>query len=339
MNNTLIASKAVKLLPRINEFLYSIENKRTSDTFRYTLGTWAIFLSGIKSISASDVDTWSDDMIARFHTWLIKREYRVSTVACMIGTLKRYLIWLDSESILPETFRLERALNKWIIERGGTRYSAQARVRFPDSDVPRIVTYYDQLPLPNNNLENRMNRLKLLRARAIVHTLYSSAGRVSEVASLTREMVRDGKARECLVTGKGNKEYYLIFTADAQKAISDYCHERDYWGDSYPGLFISHGRIIGERLSRGTLWTIVVSAAKILEIKGSASPHAFRHYRAQQLLDGGMTLETLQSYLGHTNISITRRVYASKTSLSKIREQLDRFGIDAETAANSIPTG
>jgi site-specific recombinase XerD len=204
--------------------------------------------------------------------------------------------------------------------------------REPDPGIPRIVTYYDSIPLPPPDEKNgKRKRLNILRARAIVHTLYASAGRVSEVASLTREAVLDGRKSEVRITGKGNKDRLLLLTKEAQQAIAAYCRERE---DNYPGLFISHGRDVGKTLGRGTLWSVVKKAAKELGLFKGTSPHAFRHFRAQQLLHEGMDLDVLQAYLGHADISTTRRIYAPYTAVDKVRDQLETFGRSARDAAS-----
>ena len=65
-----------------------------------------------------------------------------------------------------------------------------------------------------------------------------------------------------------------------------------------------------------------------------APPAAFRHFRAQQLLHEGMDLDVLQAYLGHADISTTRRIYAPYTAVDKVRDQLETFGQSAKDAAN-----
>jgi site-specific recombinase XerD len=320
--NTFNSAQAVKLLPRADDFIASVPWLNTATTYRYMLGTFALFLT--KKSKVDDLSAWTDTIISDFHVWLVKRDYQMSTISGAISAVRRYLQYLDAYDLLP--FSLDKAFSKWYNIRGGRRYNSQSRVREADPQVPRIVEYYDALPLP----EKPLQRLEILRARAVVHTLYASAGRASEIASLTRAALRDGKLAECKIVGKGGKERMLFLTKEAQGAIAAYCKARD---DNFPGMFISHGRGAGNPLSRRTIWAIVNHAAKELHIEGFSGPHAFRHYRAQSLLDAGMDIETLQALLGHANIDLTRRVYAPKTPTSKIRAQIEKFGMDAKTAA------
>ena len=54
---------------------------------------------------------------------------------------------------------------------------------------------------------------------------------------------------------------------------------------------------------------------------------------AQQLPHEGMDLDVLQAYLGHADISTTRRIYAPYTAVEKVRDQLETFGRTAKDAA------
>lgn len=319
-------SQAVIALPHVNEFLAGVQIETTAQTYRYYLGSFSIFVSSVKQAKADQIETWRDDVVMKFYQWLIRKEYKDATIIGFVSALKRYLTWLESQDLLP--FRLDKAMNRFSAIRNRAHYG----VRHADPDVPRIVTYYDDIALPPaDNVRHMMKRIEILRARAIVHTLYASAGRASEIASLTRESLRDGHLSECMITGKGGKDRVLLLTKEAQRAIKAYCAERN---DNYPALFISHGRGYGQPIGRRTIWAIVKQAAIALGLQGFASPHAFRHYRAQQLLDSGMDITTLQALLGHADINLTRRVYAPNTSLAKMRSQLERYGVDAKTAVD-----
>lgn len=275
------------------------------------------------------------EILAQFHKWLLDGGRKPATCANYMAATKGYLKWMLARDRLNPSFNWDKAFNIWYTARGGGFYRARAGVRKPNPKLPLIISYYDSIPLPAaDQPRGRLERLTILRARAIVHTLYASAGRATEVSYLTREQVADGQYSQFLITGKGSKDREMLLTPEAQRAIAAYCQERG--DDGNPYLFISHGRGAGKRLGRGTIWAIVKRAAKALRLKHGVSPHAFRHFRAQQLLDDGMNIEVLQAYLGHASVDLTRRVYAPETSTRKIRDQLERFGKSASEAVNEI---
>ena len=308
---------------------------RTAATYRFGLTCLAAFVDDTKYIPLPPpypAAELRDDILLKFQDWLLKKRYSPASQENYLAAVKRFLIWLDANDHLPAGFQVGKAVNRLKAARGTRRVTKAGRE--PDPGLARIVTYYDEIPLPSpEEKHGQIKRLAILRARAIVHTLYASAGRVSEVASLTREMVLDGRKAEVRITGKGNKDRLLLLTKEAQNAIAAYCHERDRLGDRSPGLFVSHGRDVGKTLGRGTLWLVVKKAANDLGLFKGTSPHAFRHFRAQQLLHEGMDLDVLQSYLGHADISTTRRIYAPYTSVDKVRDQLETFGRTAKDAA------
>jgi integrase/recombinase XerD len=156
----------------------------------------------------------------------------------------------------------------------------------------------------------------------VVHTLYSTGARASEIITLTRDQVRHGQAQEALISGKGGRQRTIFFTPQAQAALRAYLEAR---GDDNPWLFIGHNGRRPGHIHRGTVWTIVKDAVEALELDPSTSPHTLRHYRATQLLNAGMPLESVQDFLGHQNIGTTRTVYAH-TATRTLRDQVRQFG-------------
>jgi len=67
------------------------------------------------------------------------------------------------------------------------------------------------------------------------------------------------------------------------------------------------------------------SAAVVAGIKGSVSPHLLRHSAAVHMAEAGIPMEEIAQYLGHEDVSVTRRVYArfSPTHLRKAAAVLD----------------
>lgn len=317
------------------EFLTSLGgSSRTVETYGQALKRLALCLQEMDYHGVQDhpapypARLFRDDLLMVFWDWLSRvQDYQPRTVAVYLAAARRFLVWLDAHDLLAPGFSVSKAQNRLRAVQGKSRRPSEV-ARAVDPDLPRIVTYYDGLALPGK----RGPRLRLLRNRAVVHALYASAGRVSEVASLTRPQVLDGRLDEVLIRGKGGRDRVILLTPEAQAAIAAYCSERR---DHYPGLFISHGRDKGKALGRWALWKVVKDAARALGLYQGTSPHDFRHYRARQLLHEGMDLEVLQVYLGHADIATTRRIYAPYTALGKVKDQLATFGRSPAEASES----
>jgi site-specific recombinase XerD len=327
------------LVQTCEQFLDTIQTERTADTYRWALSAFQRFAADHYAQGEAEEDTeqqpaplalnlLQDDVLEGFYYWLNDNYKSKQTVRTYLSAVRRFLTWLDARGQLGDDFQLAKAHSRLKAAQGKRKTTPYQRRRI-DPEIPRIVTYYDKLPLPApTSWQNEQQRLTILRARAVVHTLYASGGRVSEVASLTREMVLDGRLDEVELTGKGGWPRLILLTPEAMQAIQAYIHERN---DDYPPLFISHGRGRGQALGRGTMWAIVKKAAKALGLHKSTSPHSFRHFRATQLLNEGMPLESVQAYLGHQDISTTRKVYAH-TKTAVLRDQLSEFGRSPEEA-------
>ena len=210
----------------------------TASAYRYGLGRLAQFITDTKYMQPAmppapqfPAGGLRDDVLLRFHEWMVDHSYAQPTRDNYIAAVKRFLIWLDANDRLPAGFQVGKAVNRLAAARG-TRRAAKAG-REPDPGLPRIVTYYDSNPPARFGLAARpAGTTEDLRARAIVHTLYASAGpRERGRFANARERVRRPQS-EVRITGKGGKDRLLLLTKDAQRAIAAYCRER---GDDYPG--------------------------------------------------------------------------------------------------------
>jgi site-specific recombinase XerD len=332
MANTSTVEHSPTLSEAQEAFLATIQVPRTAQTYQWALSAFRRFLedaeTGDQDQSEEEdsppfpIHELKDDVLESFYYWLNSEYDSQQTMYTYLSAVRRFLSWLDARDLLAPGFQLGKAQNRLKVAQG-SRKSVPYKHRRIDPELPRIISYYDKLSLPaGDDRTSRLQRLLILRARAIVHTLYASGGRVSEVASLTREMVLDGRLDEVHLIGKGGQPRVILLTTEAMEAIQAYTAERD---DDYPALFISHGRGHGRSLGRGTIWAVVKKAAQELGLHRSTSPHSFRHFRATQLLNEGMPLESVQAYLGHQDISTTRKVYAH-TKTAVLRDQLATFG-------------
>jgi site-specific recombinase XerD len=320
------------------QFVASItRSARTRETYALGLKTFQNFLqesdyAGCKGKRPTTpgtlpTDAFCDDVLLQFCRWLLAQEYSESTINTYLSAAKRLFRRLYVLDQLPPDFNLGKALEKLRdLTRDIERWDPDPPN--PDRRIPQILLHYDQMTLPEGD-KARLKRLRILRARAVVHTIYASAGRVSEVASLSRADVQDGGVREVMIKGKRGKKRLIFLTREAQQAIRAYTRARG--PDGHEALFISHGRNYGAQLSRQTIWRIVKQAVRALGLYQTISPHDFRHYRATQLLNDGARLEDVQAILGHAHIGTTRAVYA-RTDRRTLREVYDTFTRSAQEA-------
>ena len=140
-----------------------------------------------------------------------------------------------------------------------------------------------------------------LRNRALLELLYATGMRVSEVASLRLEDL-DLSGAKAIVRGKGDKERLVPFGVSAQKAVESYLREARPQlcsAGRSPLLFVDRS---GTGLTRERIWRIVRESKP----NRKASPHMLRHSCATHMVGNGADLRTVQTILGHADISTTQ---------------------------------
>lgn len=147
------------------------------------------------------------------------------------------------------------------------------------------------------------------RDRCILEVIYAAGLRVSEVINL-RTSDLNLEAGYVIVRGKGDKERIAPLGKSAQQAIIAYVkNARSILtrGKSSAVLFVDAS---GTALTRQRVWQIVKAASRAANVNGenrrTASPHSLRHSCATHMVGNGADLRTVQTILGHADISTTQ---------------------------------
>lgn len=321
-----------------NAFLHEAgaQSMKTETTYRSGLRLFADWLQHYRKAGYSKENAWplhpdrlTTDVILEYRNWLLANRAK-ATLTTYMAAIVGYLNFLDGYDQLPESVqlgKLQRQMARRQIERNQAENVIDLDIA--RQEIPRIIQYYDALPLPLEN--DRYNRrLTLLRDRAIVRMLYSTAARISEVVSLNRANVGNGRASYATIVGKGNKGRTLHIRGYAREAVVAYLAERS---DANPALFVSHSRnSASARLSITSVHKVVKRAVNAEDLHKSLSAHDFRHYRATQLLRAGMPLEVVQEFLGHADVTTTRNIYAPVLGVQVVTEWLDNLDVTPKEA-------
>jgi len=197
-----------------------------------------------------------------------------------------------------------RAFFLFLCERGVLSGNPTAEIDAPKIGrrLPKALTVTEVdtlLQLPE------MKPPLVLRNYAMLHLLYGSGLRVSELVSLP---VNGCNLSSChiRILGKGNKERVVPFSTTAGALIRDYVEQGRpliLKRKPSPLLFISNR---GSSMTRNRFWQIIQDIALRSGIAKAISPHMLRHSFATHLLAGGADLRSVQMMLGHTDISTTQ---------------------------------
>ena len=201
--------------------------------------------------------------------------------------------------------------------RGFLKYLAKRGIRSLDPslvELPRAakkqVTFlhFDEVErlLSNIPLDNETG----LRDRSIIELLFSGGLRVSELCNLNRSSI-NLERREFMVRGKGKKDRPIFIDQTTADHLQEYLSART---DNLPALFLNNSTNQNtpdtsgnfRRLSPRSIERIIEKHARATGITKHVTPHTLRHSFATDLLMNGADLRSVQSLLGHANISTTQ---------------------------------
>ena len=153
--------------------------------------------------------------------------------------------------------------------------------------------------LTDEELETLRDACESKRDLAIVDLLASTGMRIGELVRLDIADV-NLQERECIVTGKGNKQRPVYFDARAKLHLTEYLENRN---DNNPALFVS----LDSKAKRTTIGGIELRLRNLGKKVGISRvhPHKFRRTLATHAIDKGMPIEQVQKLLGHAKIDTT----------------------------------
>jgi integrase/recombinase XerD len=173
----------------------------------------------------------------------------------------------------------------------------QMVIDFRDIELPRVLVKEPDY-LEADEAQQMIDSTENLRDRAMIATLWSTGGRISEVLSINRSEIINNQT---VVLGKGGKYVTLYIDKRAEKLINIYLESRR---DKLPYVFIS-GQM--RRLTVQRAEQIVSQIAGETGIEKRVTPHTFRHSFATNLLTNGADIRTAQTLLHHSNVTTTMR--------------------------------
>lgn len=274
------------LSPSIDSFLtmVAVEKglaKNTLDAYSRDLVRFAEFLA------ARDISAWSGTETPDLRSYLAslrKKGLSARSIARHVVTLRRFYAFLESEGLISQnpmpSFQLTASPRKL-----PQTLSAH--------DIEKLIAQ----PNPSEPLG--------VRDRAMLELLYATGLRVTELISLKMQQI-DLQGDFLTVKGKGSKMRAVPFGKWAREKLVSYVNEtrpRLLKGQSSAFVFVNRS---GRPLTRQGFWKLIRRYALAAGIEKRVTPHTLRHSFATHLLEGGADLRSVQSMLGHADISTTQ---------------------------------
>ncbi len=167
--------------------------------------------------------------------------------------------------------------------------------------------------------DSKLSAALAQRDRSMVEMLYAGGLRVTEIVNVRLEDLKL-EVGHVLVRGKGDKERIVPIGRAAQDEIRGYIgdgREALLNGKISSMLFVRRG---GGRLTRQRVWQMVKEASASGR---HASPHMLRHSCATHMVENGADLRTVQTILGHADIS-TSQIY-THVALDRLKTVYRKF--------------
>jgi integrase/recombinase XerD len=201
-----------------------------------------------------------------------------------------------------------RHLYRYLLLDGDIRYDPTLNIDSPKQwkVLPKSLAKSEveaALDHPHKVRNRKLDAAIAVRDKAILELLYACGLRVSEIVNAKLEDLKLDMGY-VLVRGKGDKERVTPIGAPALKRLEEYLRDGRpviTAGRNSPLLFLRSG---AKLLTRQRVWQIVQAAGRAAGRK--ASPHMLRHSCATHMVENGADLRTVQTILGHADISTTQ---------------------------------
>jgi integrase/recombinase XerD len=262
--------------------------RNTLEAYRRDLEDFAADLKGSAIAGATSED------IRGYLARLAGRDLSAATVARRLSAVRQLYRFLYAEGLRKddpaaaiEGPKRGRPLPKVLSVKHVDQLLTQAREGIDDAERPISV------------------RLRASRLACLLELLYATGLRVSELVTLPASAARLNE-RMLIVRGKGDKERLVPLNEAAKRAMRDYLALREEADlKSSKWLFPSFGES-GHLTRQHFARDLKVLAAAAGLRPTQVSPHVLRHAFASHLLQNGADLRSVQTLLGHADISTTQ---------------------------------
>lgn len=291
------------VLAEMQAILEPHQLKRLADTLRQTLGLrqpessqdlLALFLT------AKGVEGCSPKTIEYYEATLRHMDKSLAKPYTQIESddLRRYLSDYETERgsskvTIDNIRRIMSSFFSWLEDED---YIVKSPVR----RIHRVKTaQITKETLSDEELETLRDACESKRDLAVVDLLASTGMRIGELIRLNVADV-NLQERECIVTGKGNKQRPVYFDVRAKLHLAEYLETR---ADNNSALFVSLDSK-ARRITVGGMELRLRNLGKKVGVS-RVHPHKFRRTLATHAIDKGMPIEQVQKLLGHTKIDTT----------------------------------
>ena len=243
--------------------------------------------------AGSDFMKAETDDITKYLNYLVKMKAANSTRARKLSAIKQFFIFLHDEGIRSD------------IPSQKLKNPKKAKT------LPKNLSEEEIAKIIKASKSHGRNEYENARNLCIVELLYASGMRVTELVSLSLNIVR-GDPDFLMIQGKGSKERLVPLSQKAKYSLTKWLKERNQKEakkqkkGSPPSPYLFPSPKGKGHLTRVTVFKLIKDLARIADVPAEkVSPHTLRHTFATHLLSHGADLKVIQDLLGHEDIGTT----------------------------------
>ena len=262
------------------------------------------FIKNDKKLSDNTFQSYRRD-ITQYEQYLNTNNLEYTNIKDV--DIKNYLNYLSSLDKKPTTISRHlasiRLFYQYLLKNSKVEADPTLKIQAPkiEKKAPSILTS-EEVNLLLNQPQNV--DLKGIRDKAMLEFAYATGMRVTEIISLNIDDVNLTDGVVCCKTR--TKTRVIPLGKISLNALKEYVEKvRDVLinDKDEKALFVN---INGRRLTRQGVWKIVKYYKEQAHITKEITPHVLRHSFATHLLQNGADLKSIQTMLGHSDISSTQ---------------------------------
>ena len=262
------------------------------------------FIKSDKKLSKNTLESYQRDIL-QYQEYLEEKKinYKEVNNENVLGYLD-YLKGLDKKaSTISRHLASIRLFYQYLLKNKIVKEDPTKGIQSPkiEKKAPSVLSSQEvSLLLEQPNGEG----LKSIRDKAMLEVAYATGMRVTEIISLN---ISDIDIESSLVTCKNENKQRIIplgkLSLSALKEYMTIARPNMIKDDNETALFVN---VNGKRLTRQGFWKIIKFYKEQAHITKDITPHVLRHSFATHLLQNGADLKSIQTMLGHSDISSTQ---------------------------------
>jgi integrase/recombinase XerD len=278
------------------------------------------FLSVEKGLSQNTVISYSRDL-RKYFTFLERK--KIDYLKTNEEDVTEFIHGLSRSGLSPRsTARVIssiRTFYRFLVLDRAVKVNPVENLTSPKAwlSLPKVLRVSEVEHLLNQPDEEK---IRGIRDKSMMELLYATGLRVSELIKLKLDSL-NFKEGFLICRGKGDKERIVPMGGSAVLALKKYLES------SRPRLLKRKSQFVflsqhGKPFTRQGLWKILKGYAEKAGLEKRVSPHILRHSFATHMLERGADLRSVQSMLGHSQITTTQiYTHVSRKRLKKVYDK------------------